>query len=300
LRVPPDRLARAGGPGSGRGRKRGLCAQIQAEVTAEVERLAASVATRLDDGPEGGGGPDGGLGAVESAIRAGMLAVGGSLLSGLLALDGGHRRPRVECGQGHLAEFVAYRDKTIGTVLGPATLRRAWYHCAVCGHGLAPRDSELQVAHASMTSGLRRMIARAGAAVPFAPAADLLGELAGVEVNAKRVARVAEADGLTAAAVIEARATAIRTLVPLPPSLLPDILYTAIDGAGVPMTSTETEDRPGKTDRPDLPDDDRRDSAGRWHIAFAAIPAAIPAPGTGEVVGVDRGVAVAAAHRLGL
>jgi len=39
--------------------------------------------------------------------------------------------------------------------------------------------------------------------------------------------------------------------------------------------------------------------AGRWHIAFAAIPAPIPAPGTGEVVGVDRGVAVAAALSTG-
>jgi transposase len=35
-----------------------------------------------------------------------------------------------------------------------------------------------------------------------------------------------------------------------------------------------------------------RDRAGRWHIAFAAVPAAIPGPGTGEVIGIDRGVAV--------
>jgi putative transposase len=41
------------------------------------------------------------------------------------------------------------------------------------------------------------------------------------------------------------------------------------------------------------------DRAGRWHLAFAAIPPAIPAPGTGEVVGVDRGVAVAAALSTG-
>ncbi|MBI5628847.1 MAG: transposase, partial [Candidatus Rokubacteria bacterium] len=34
------------------------------------------------------------------------------------------------------------------------------------------------------------------------------------------------------------------------------------------------------------------DAAGRWHIAFAHIPAAINGPGTGEVVGLDRGVAV--------
>ncbi|GAB3261675.1 RNA-guided endonuclease InsQ/TnpB family protein [Kineosporia babensis] len=42
-----------------------------------------------------------------------------------------------------------------------------------------------------------------------------------------------------------------------------------------------------------------RDRAGRWHIAFAAIPDPIPAPGTGEVVGVDRGVKVAAALSTG-
>jgi putative transposase len=42
-----------------------------------------------------------------------------------------------------------------------------------------------------------------------------------------------------------------------------------------------------------------RDRAGRWHVAFAAIPPAIPGPGTGEVVGIDRGVAVSAALSTG-
>jgi putative transposase len=42
-----------------------------------------------------------------------------------------------------------------------------------------------------------------------------------------------------------------------------------------------------------------RDRAGRWHIAFAAIPPAVPGPGTGEVVGVDRGIAVSAALSTG-
>ena len=30
------------------------------------------------------------------------------------------------------------------------------------------------------------------------------------------------------------------------------------------------------------------DRAGRWHVTFAAVPPPIPAPGTGEVIGVDR------------
>jgi putative transposase len=41
------------------------------------------------------------------------------------------------------------------------------------------------------------------------------------------------------------------------------------------------------------------DRAGRWHVAFAAVPDPIKAPKTGEVVGVDRGVAVSAALSTG-
>jgi transposase len=42
-----------------------------------------------------------------------------------------------------------------------------------------------------------------------------------------------------------------------------------------------------------------RDRAGRWHVAFAAIPEPVPAPGNGQKVGVDRGVAVSAALSTG-
>jgi transposase len=41
------------------------------------------------------------------------------------------------------------------------------------------------------------------------------------------------------------------------------------------------------------------DRAGRWHVAFAVIPEPLPAPGNGEVVGIDRGVAVSAALSTG-
>jgi transposase len=43
----------------------------------------------------------------------------------------------------------------------------------------------------------------------------------------------------------------------------------------------------------------RLDRAGRWHIAFAAIPDPLPAPGNGEIVGVDRGVTASAALSTG-
>ncbi len=41
------------------------------------------------------------------------------------------------------------------------------------------------------------------------------------------------------------------------------------------------------------------DRAGRWHIAFAVLPEPVPAPGNGQAVGIDRGVAVSAALSTG-
>lgn len=117
------------------------------------------------------------------------------MLGELLSADPGYRGPRVSCGNGHHAGFTGYRDKVIDTALGPVTLRRAWYHCAACGHGLAPRDAELGVAGASLSPGLAAMNDLASAAVPFRQAARLLEELAGVRLDARRAQRAAEADG---------------------------------------------------------------------------------------------------------
>jgi transposase len=41
------------------------------------------------------------------------------------------------------------------------------------------------------------------------------------------------------------------------------------------------------------------DHVGRWYVGFAVIPAPIEGPGTGQVVGVDRGVVVSAALSTG-
>jgi hypothetical protein len=175
--------------------------------------------------------------------------MGRALLEPLLAADGGYRGPRAGCGQGHQAQFAGYRDKSVDTVLGAVTLRRAWYHCPECGHGLAPRDDQLGIAGQAMSPGLRKMTARAAAAVPFAAAARLVGELAGITLTGKRAGRRAEADGRAAAAVIQAESAAVMTakLTLLPPAQpLPDKLYIAIDGTGVPMVAAETEGRDGK------------------------------------------------------
>jgi hypothetical protein len=102
-----------------------------------------------------------------------------------------------------------------------------------------------------MSPGLAKMTARAAAAVPFAKAGRLLAELAGIQLTTKRIERSAEADGAAAAAAITAQADAIgsrQVIPPPPPAPLPDMLYLAVDGTGVPMVAAETEGRPGKGD----------------------------------------------------
>ena len=189
-----------------------------------------------------------GLEAAERAIRAGLIRLGAGVLEDLLAADPGYQGPRTGCGAGHQADFTGYREKSVDTVLGPVTIRRAWYHCGICGHGLAPLDEQLGTSGQSMSPGLRKMTARAAAAVPFAAAAKLISELAGLTLTGKRAGRRAEADGTAAAAVIEAQAAGVaaRQVILLPAGDPPDKLYIAIDGTGVPMTASETDGRDGK------------------------------------------------------
>lgn len=189
---------------------------------------------------------------MELAIRTAMMRLGASLLGQLLAADTGHRGPRIDCGAGHHAAFVGYRDKNLDTVLGRVVVRRAYYHCTDCGHGNVPRDDDLGVTDASLSPGLRRMTARAAAAEPFATAADLLAELAGIRLSDKRIERSAENDGAAAAARITAEAPAIASgtmaVLPAPADrgTPPDKLYIAIDGTGVPMVAAAVTDRAGK------------------------------------------------------
>jgi len=189
---------------------------------------------------------------VELAIRTAMMRLGTSLLGQLLAADTGHHGPRIGCREGHAASFVGYRTKTIQTVLGAVAVRRAYYHCTGCGHGVVPRDEQLGVSDASLSPGLRKVAARAAAAAPFAKAAELLAELAGIRLNPKRIERSAETDGAAAAARITveseaiARAAVAVLAAPTDRARTPDKRYIAIDGTGVPMVAAATTGRAGK------------------------------------------------------
>ncbi|CCK64159.1 hypothetical protein [Mycobacterium canetti] len=188
---------------------------------------------------------------MELAIRTAMTRLGASLLGQLLATDTGHRGPRIDCGAGHHAEFVGYRDKNLDTALGRVVVGRAYYHCAVRKRGMVPRDDDLGVTDASLSPGLRSMVARVAAVQPFATAAELLADLPGIQLTDKRIERSAETDGAAAATRISTESAAIASgkvaVLPGERDQAPDKLYIAIDDTGVPMVPAAVRDRAAKS-----------------------------------------------------
>ncbi len=196
------------------------------------------------------GEPD--LEAGEMAVRESMHRLGGLLLQKLLGADGGgYQGARIDCGQGHEAQFEGYRNKQLLTVLGAIRVRRAYYHCSDCGAGVLPKDGDLDMASTSFSPGVRRMIGRVGAKEPFEEGQRDLEELAGVSVSIKAVERVSEEIGreVETASQGERKAAFSEKIVPFASPPAPT-MYVAIDGTGVPVRPAEVEGRKGKEGGP--------------------------------------------------
>lgn len=141
--------------------------------------------------------------------------------------------------------FIEYRDKTLLTVLGLITVRRAYYYDRKHRQGYCPKDHALDIAGTSYSSGVRRMIGKVGAYRPFGLGHEDLYELAGIRVNAKEVERVSQSVGDQAEAFhqAEAKSALSGNIVPLNP--IPR-MYVCMDGTGVPVVKKETAGRKGK------------------------------------------------------
>jgi hypothetical protein len=122
----------------------------------------------------------------------------------------------------------------VQTLVGWVTVRRAYYACPQCGHGVCPLDAALGVARDSHSPGVRRLAARFGALLPFGPAAATLGEAAGVRLSVSTVRSVTEALGARREAQVAAAvAEAWTTGVPPARDPAPDRLYVAMDGVRI-------------------------------------------------------------------
>ena len=189
------------------------------------------------------------LEALEFSLRSSLHRIGGVLLEKLLNCDGGGAEgERIDCGRGHPAELLEYRNKEVLTVLAAVQVKRAYYYCAVCREGLIPKDRELDIVGTGLSPGIRRMMGRVGGEEAFAEGRRDLEEFAGVVVKTKQVERVAERLGeqIEARARAERRAALAGKLVPLGGEGPAEKFYIAVDATGVPVVPKETAGRAGK------------------------------------------------------
>lgn len=94
------------------------------------------------------------------------------------------------------ARFVSYRPKTWLTTTGHVTVRRAYYHCATCGHGHCPFDEVNQLRGDHLSRGLRPLVCLAGTLVSFRDSSDdLLRRFCGLRVSANVVRSATEDAG---------------------------------------------------------------------------------------------------------
>jgi hypothetical protein len=220
----PDRCRR---PPLG-GRKKGLQATLEAELARQTEALLG--AETLAD-----------FEAVEIALRRRVMTVAARLLAQRLNGDrSDHKTAGHACRCGGLARYAGRRSKRFHTVLGEVELSRAYYYCPRCACGFCPRDRALGVDQTSLSPALVRMVGAVGAACSFQEGSALLRELAGVEVDSKRVEREAERLGAEIAKAEQAFAE------PGNHGPLAATLSMAVDGTGIPMHRSELKDRPGK------------------------------------------------------
>ena len=211
---------------------------MELEQTAEVRRLAATLATRKT--------PD--FEAWESlllqAARQGGAGVFGSLLSHWQRCA---PREVIRCQCGQRMSSRGRRAKGLVTTLGRVPFGRPFYQCADCHQGRFPDDERLDIRQTTYSPGVRRLMARAGSQTQFEQAAEDLHCYAGLKLAPREIERVAEAVGREVEQWLSTQQgqtlQAARTTLPAAP--LPKF-YISFDGTGIPVRKDELVGRRGK------------------------------------------------------
>lgn len=211
-------------------------------------------------------GTDSVLEAIERAAQQTAAQIGLAAVTGIVDWAGRHTPPRVTCphpcsshggsdgkcggedGE-HPARLVERRARTVRTLLGSIEVTRGYYHCRGCKHGFAPLDARLGVVETSLSPGLARAAALAGAEMPYEKGREFIATVTGLDLaSTSTLARVTRDQGKRARDLLAAERAA--TAGPRPVAAAsdegPQVCYVIMDGTGAPMLPSECVDRRGK------------------------------------------------------
>jgi hypothetical protein len=178
------------------------------------------------------------LSEVEQLVRQVVLRVGAAAVE--LHLSGkrlGYEGSSRACdGCPRDQKFVGHRPRTLATLMGQVTVKRAYYHCKHCGSSCCPYDQAVGLGGGHESVGLAKAVSLLAAVDPFIPAATLLHELTGQRLGDRTIHRVARHAGRVASE--QERALALRMAAWSVPAdgvveARPARLYVAVDGVMV-------------------------------------------------------------------
>jgi hypothetical protein len=145
-------------------------------------------------------------------------------------------RPICETCQQAMRAVAAARPRALQGLVGDYRLRRAYFVCDRCGHGVAPLDERLGIGPGALSPGLARVACRVGIEEAFGSAAEILQETLRVDVATEAVRRVTEGIGAVAEAEQHALMTQARAGQTPPPDageVVPTALVVEVDGVHV-------------------------------------------------------------------
>ena len=127
------------------------------------------------------------------------------------------------------------RPRALQGLVGDYRVRRAYFMCDRCGHGVTPLDERLGIGPGALSPGLARVACRVGIEEGFGLAADLLHETLRVDVATEAVRRVTEGIGAVAEAEQQGMIAQAQAGQPPPADVepAPAALVVEVDGVHV-------------------------------------------------------------------
>lgn len=159
-------------------------------------------------------------------------------------------------------KLVNMRHKTVVTLLGQVTIRRAYYRCAACGQCSLPYDERVGLGRRAVTPAAAKAATWCAAHEPFEQASVKLKELAGVSLDDSTIHRMTKQVGERAANMEQPGACD-----QLEPGTTPERLYTAVDGLYVHLDGDWREVKAATC----YWDNEQGDRTARYHVRYGSV-----------------------------
>lgn len=145
------------------------------------------------------GNLSGHLDTLEPAVSKFMLSLGSGLLQRLIDNGSkGYQGSSIACDCGRWQRFVDYRTKSIHTLFGWVTIKRAYYHCDDCGASSVPYDKASGLGAEQLSAALAKACCMLAVDDSFEETARKIEALCGQKVSDNTIERIVHQVGSAA------------------------------------------------------------------------------------------------------